>query len=65
MELSNSKGNVRILARSLARELTAAELELVSGGDTSGCSKSTCSGSDNNSCDLDNCHDNTVSPTPV
>jgi hypothetical protein len=45
----------RILSRSMARELSEEEMEFVSGGFT--CTKSTCSGSDNNSCDLDQCGD--------
>lgn len=48
----------RILARSLARELTIEEIEIVSGGArAAACTKSTCSASDNNSCDLDQCGD--------
>jgi hypothetical protein len=49
----------RILARSLARELTNEEMEIVSGGEAraAACTKSTCSASDNNSCDLDQCGD--------
>lgn len=53
MEIRNNE-ETRILARSLARELTSEEIDLVSGA---GCTKSTCSASDNNSCDLDNCGD--------
>lgn len=47
-------GQERVLARFLARKLTAEELEMVSGG---GCgdSGSSCSGSDHSTCDLDNC----------
>jgi len=44
----------RILSRFLARALTPEEMELVSGGDCVG-SSSSCSGSDNSSCDLDHC----------
>ena len=47
--------DTRILARSLARELTSDEIAIVSGG--ASCTKSTCSASDNNSCDLDQCGD--------
>lgn len=61
METNN--GNTRILARSLARELTADELALVSGG--SSCTKSTCSASDNSSCDLDQCGDYQDSSGPA
>lgn len=61
MEMKND--NTRILARSLARELTADELAIVSGGTT--CTKSTCSASDNNSCDLDQCGDTGTSFTEM
>lgn len=48
----------RIMARNLARELTVEETALVAGqlGNTTQLLKqtSTCSASDNNSCDLDN-----------
>lgn len=54
MEAKNGNDK-RILARSLARELTAEEMSLIAGGIA--CTRSTCSGSDNNSCDLDNCGD--------
>lgn len=50
----NDNDSTRILARSLARELTNEEIAIVSGG---ACSASTCSSSDNNSCDLDQCGD--------
>lgn len=50
----NKNEETRILARSLARELTSAEIDLVSGA---GCTKSTCSASDNSNCDLDQCGD--------
>jgi hypothetical protein len=50
----NKKEEARILARSLARELTSEEIDLVSGA---ACTRSTCSASDNSSCDLDNCGD--------
>lgn len=50
----NRNDDSRILARSLARELTSEEIALVSGG---GCTASTCTASDNNSCDLDQCGD--------
>lgn len=53
-----SNDDTRILARSLARELTSEEMEIVSGGvKGASCTKSTCSASDNNSCDLDQCGD--------
>lgn len=55
MEMKSNE-DTRILARSLARELTSEEIEIVSGG--SSCTKSTCTASDNNSCDLDQCGDN-------
>lgn len=51
----NKNESTRILARSLARALTTDEVALVSGGVV--CTKSTCSASDNNSCDLDQCGD--------
>jgi len=54
MEMNGNDGS-RILARSLARELTSDEIAIVSGGVA--CTKSTCSASDNNSCDLDQCGD--------
>lgn len=50
----NGNDDTRILARSLARELTSEEIAIVSGG---GCTASTCTASDNNSCDLDQCGD--------
>ncbi|MBL8300638.1 MAG: hypothetical protein JNN30_20050 [Rhodanobacteraceae bacterium] len=53
MEIKKNE-ETRILARSLARELTAEEIDLVSGA---GCTRSTCSASDNSSCDLDQCGD--------
>lgn len=53
----NGNDDTRILARSLARELTSEEIAIVSGGLAATCTKSTCSASDNNSCDLDQCGD--------
>lgn len=52
---AHENDSTRILARTLARELTNEEMEIVSGGVA--CTKSTCSASDNNSCDLDQCGD--------
>ena len=66
--LNKDKNEDRILARSMAEELTAEEIEMVSGGcdlNTSGCTQSTCSSSDNNSCDLDTCGDTgDIEPDP-
>lgn len=59
MKNENIENNARMLGRMLARELTLDELEVTSGGVAAkNCSKSTCSASDNKSCDLDVCADN-------
>jgi len=59
--MNKEKNQPRILARFMAKVLTVEEIDLVSGGgsctQTSGCTASTCSSSDNNSCDLDTCGD--------
>ena len=54
MNLNGEKLEGRIIARQLARELQPTELDLVAGA---GCTKSTCSASGWDSCDLDQCGD--------
>lgn len=53
---TETKPGTRILSRSLARELSAEEIAIVSGGSSS-CTKSTYTGSDNTRNDLDHCGD--------
>jgi hypothetical protein len=54
MKEKDAVGEQRILARKLARVLTQEEVALVAGRQAPPTQTSTCSGSDNNSCDLDN-----------
>jgi len=51
-----SKEQPRIVARQLAKEISSDELEKIQAGGAGGTGASTCTGSDNSSCDLDH-HD--------
>ncbi|QDE40692.1 hypothetical protein FIV34_16500 [Luteibacter pinisoli] len=54
-EAAIDSGEARVLSRFLARKLSAEELEMISGGSCGWPTASTCSASDHNPCDLDNC----------